>query len=241
MSSSPNLSALLWSVADLLRGDYKQADYGKVILPFTVLRRLDCVLAETKAEVLAELAARGPDVPDAYLLRRAKQAFYNRSPLDLGKALGDQDNLAENLLAYVAGFSPAVREIFTAFDLGVVIERLNKAGLLYLVTQKFVNVNLHPRVVDNAQMGTVFEELIRKFAEISDETAGEHFTPREVIKLMVNLLFVEDDSGAVQARRGAVAVRPHGRHRRHALGGGRAPARAQPRRPPRDVRPGAQP
>jgi type I restriction enzyme M protein len=202
MSSAPNLSALLWSVADLLRGDFKQSDYGKVILPFTVLRRLDCVLAETKDSVLAELSSRGPDAPEAYLLRRAKQSFCNRSPLDLAKALGDQDNLAENLLAYVAGFSPPVREIFAAFDLGVVIDRLNKAGLLYLVTQKFVNVDLHPRVVDNAQMGTVFEELIRKFAEISNETAGEHFTPREVIKLMVNLLFVED--GAALSKPGAV-------------------------------------
>ncbi|HMW30981.1 MAG TPA: class I SAM-dependent DNA methyltransferase [Plasticicumulans sp.] len=188
------LSSFLWSVADLLRGDYKQSEYGRVILPFTVLRRLDCVLAPTKAAVLAEHAARRHEgmPPDPYLLRLTGQGFFNVSPLDLGRLLGDQDHIRPNLYAYVQGFSPAARDIFERFDLQTQIERLAKAGLLYLVTEKFAGIDLHPATVDNASMGAVFEELIRKFAEISNETAGEHFTPREVIRLMVNLLFIED-------------------------------------------------
>jgi type I restriction enzyme M protein len=189
------LSSFIWSVADLLRGDYKQSEYGKVILPFTILRRLDCVLEGTKAAVLAEFAAKTAAglSPDPFLIRQAGQSFYNVSPLDLGKLLGDQDHIRENLYAYIQGFSPAARDIFERFDFYTLIERLAKSGLLYLVTEKFANIDLHPKTVDNASMGQVFEELIRKFAEISNETAGEHFTPREVIRLMVNLLFIEDD------------------------------------------------
>ncbi|MDD3354208.1 class I SAM-dependent DNA methyltransferase [Zoogloea sp.] len=189
------LSSFIWSVADLLRGDYKQSEYGKVILPFTVLRRLDCVLESSKSAVLAEFAAKTAAGlnPDPFLLRKAVQGFYNTSPLDLAKLLGDQDHIRENLYAYIQAFSPAARDIFERFDFYTQVERLAKAGLLYLVTEKFANIDLHPDTVDNAQMGLVFEELIRKFAEISNETAGEHFTPREVIRLMVNLLFIEDD------------------------------------------------
>jgi type I restriction enzyme M protein len=189
------LSSFIWSVADLLRGDYKQSEYGKVILPFTILRRLDCVLEGTKLAVLAELEAKTAAGlnPDPFLIRKASQSFYNTSPLDLGKLLGDQDHIRENLYAYIQGFSPAARDIFERFDFYAQVERLAKSGLLYLVTEKFANIDLHPDTVDNAQMGQVFEELIRKFAEISNETAGEHFTPREVIRLMVNLLFIEDD------------------------------------------------
>jgi len=193
--SDPNLSSFLWSVADLLRGDYKQSEYGKVILPFTVLRRLDCVLAPTKAAVLTELQTRTKAKvnPEPFLLRKAGQHFYNTSPLDLKKLVGDQDHIGENLRAYLQAFSPTVRDIFEHFDFHTQIDRLAKSNLLYLVTEKFANVDLHPATVSNAQMGLVFEELIRKFAELSNETAGEHFTPREVIRLMVNLLFVEDD------------------------------------------------
>ena len=189
------LSSFLWSVADLLRGDYKQADYGKVILPFTVLRRLDCVLGPTKDAVLAELAARRAQGmnPEPFLLRKAGQTFYNTSRLDLKKPLGDQDNIAANLYSYVQAFSPDVRDIFERFEFSAQVDRLNKAGLLYQVTEKFTQINLHPDRVDNHQMGLVFEELIRRFSELSNETAGEHFTPREVIRLMVNLMFVEDD------------------------------------------------
>jgi type I restriction enzyme M protein len=191
----PNLSSFIWSVADLLRGDYKQSDYGKVILPFTVLRRLDCVLEPTKAAVLAELAKRTQARinPEPFLLRKSGQLFYNTSPLDLKKLMGDQDHIGENLRAYMHAFSPAVRDIFESFDFHTQIDRLAKAGLLYLVTEKFATIDLHPDTASNAQMGAVFEELIRKFAELSNETAGEHFTPREVIRLMVNLLFIEDD------------------------------------------------
>ncbi|NOU95631.1 N-6 DNA methylase [Paenibacillus sp. LMG 31456] len=190
-----NLSAFIWSVADLLRGDYKQSDYGKVILPFTVLRRLDCVLEATKQVVLDEYKEKmemGIN-PDPFLLRKSGQSFYNTSPLDMKKLMGDQDHINENLYSYVQAFSPAVRDIFESFEFHTQIERLQKAGLLYQVTEKFSQVDLHPEIVDNHQMGLVFEELIRKFAEISNETAGEHFTPREVIRLMVNLLFIEDD------------------------------------------------
>jgi type I restriction enzyme M protein len=194
--SDPNLSSFIWSVADLLRGDYKQSEYGRVILPFTVLRRLDCVLEATKPAVLSELAAKNKTKlnPEPFLLRKSGQLFYNTSPLDMKKLMGDQDHIKENLFAYVHGFSPAVRDIFESFDFHTQIDRLAKSGLLYLVAEKFATIDLHPKTVSNAQMGSVFEELIRRFAEISNETAGEHFTPRDVIRLMVNLLFIEDDA-----------------------------------------------
>ncbi|WP_258071477.1 type I restriction-modification system subunit M [Xanthomonas arboricola] len=190
-----SLSAFIWSVADLLRGDYKQSEYGRVILPFTVLRRLDCVLEKTKPAVLAEFDAKTKAGlnPDPFLKKKARQSFYNTSSLDLTRLLGDQDNIRQNLYAYIQAFSPEARDIFERFDFHAQVERLAKANLLYLVTEKFANIDLHPEVVDNATMGSVFEELIRKFAEISNETAGEHFTPREVIRLMVGLLFIEDD------------------------------------------------
>jgi type I restriction enzyme M protein len=184
----------------LLRGDYKQSDYGKVILPFTVLRRLDCVLEPTKDGVLAEKEKREAAGlnPEPFLLKKSGQLFYNTSPLDLKKLMGDQDNIGENLRSYMQAFSPDVRDIFESFDFHTQIDRLDKAGLLYLITEKFANIDLHPEAVSNAQMGAVFEELIRKFAELSNETAGEHFTPREVIRLMVNLLFIEDDAALIK-------------------------------------------
>ena len=189
------LSSFIWSVADLLRGNFKQSDYGKVILPFTVLRRMDSVLAPTKQKVLAEVGkkqAAGVN-PAPFLLRITKVGFYNTCPMDLRAVLGDQDHVKQNLYAYLDGFSPEARDIFERFDFHTQVERLAKDGLLYLVAEKFANIDLHPDRVDNAQMGHVFEELIRKFAELSNETAGEHFTPREVIRLMVNLIFIEDD------------------------------------------------
>jgi type I restriction enzyme M protein len=190
-----SLSAFIWGVADLLRGDYKPADYGKVILPFTVLRRLDCVLAPTKAAVLEELQVRQAAGlnPDAFLRRKSGTGFYNSSPMDLKAVIGDAGNVAMNLTAYLQGFSPEVRDIFERFEFHNQIDRLERCKLLYLVAEKFAGIDLHPKNVSNSQMGHVFEELIRKFAEASNETAGDHFTPREVIRLMVNLLFVEDD------------------------------------------------
>ncbi|MEX0819836.1 MAG: class I SAM-dependent DNA methyltransferase, partial [Pirellulaceae bacterium] len=131
--------------------------------------------------------------PEPFLLKKSRQLFYNTSPMDIKKLMGDQDNIRENLFAYIQAFSPAVRDIFECFDFHTQVERLAKAHLLYLITEKFANIDLHPEIVSNEQMGHVFEELIRKFAELSNETAGEHFTPREVIRLMVNLLFIEDD------------------------------------------------
>ena len=193
--SQQNLSSFIWSVADLLRGDYRQSEYGKVILPFTVLRRLDRVLAPTKEAVLKEKQKREDAGinPEPFMLKKSGLLFYNTCPKDIKAIVGDQDNIAENLFAYIDAFSPAVRDIFECFDFHTQVQRLDKANLLYLVTEKFANIDLHPEVVSNEQMGTVFEELIRKFAELSNETAGEHFTPREVIRLMVNLLFIEDD------------------------------------------------
>ncbi len=189
------LSALIWSVADLLRGNYRQSEYGKVILPFTILRRLDCVLESTKEAVLTEYAERNSSgIPaEPFLLRKSGQSFYNISPLNIKKLMGDQDHIKENIYSYIQGFSESVRDIFERFDFYAQLDRLAKAGLLYQVTESFVNKDFHPETVSNSQMGLVFEELIRKFAEISNDTAGEHFTPREVIKLMVNLLFIEDD------------------------------------------------
>jgi type I restriction enzyme M protein len=189
-----NLSAFIWSVADLLRGDYKQSDYGKVILPFTVLRRLDCVLEPTKEAVLAEKALRegqGLD-PELFLRRVAGQEFCNTSALSMKRLMGDQDNIGENLRSYIQAFTPEVRDIFESFEFHLQVDRLDKAGLLYMVCERFAQLDLHPATVSNAEMGLVFEELIRKFAELSNETAGEHFTPREVIRLMVNLIFIED-------------------------------------------------
>lgn len=202
--SQQTLSSFIWSIADLLRGDYKQSDYGKVILPFTVLRRMDCVLSPTKDAVLMELAnkQKAGINPELFLLRKSGQNFYNISRLDMAKIVDDPEHINENLRAYVQDFSSSVRDIFEHFDFFTQIERLNKSHLLYLVTEKFANIDLHPASVNNFQMGSLFEELLRKFAEMSNETAGEHFTPREVIRLMVNLLFNEDDE--ILARPGVV-------------------------------------
>lgn len=190
------IAGFIWQVADLLRGDYKQADYGKVILPFTVLRRLDCVLEPTKAQVLARRERlKGSDLKsqDVVLNKVAGVPFHNVSPLDFGRLLADPNNITHNLTAYVKGFSEDVREIFLQrFKLPEQIAKLDESNLLFQVVQKFAAVDLHPEVVPNHQMGLAFEELIRRFSEQSNETAGEHFTPREVIRLMVNLLFIED-------------------------------------------------
>ena len=193
--SFSSLAAFLWSVADLLRGDYKQSDYGKVILPFTLLRRLDCVLDSTKVEVLKEYEARKNTgiAMQPFLLRAAKQSFYNTSRYDFQKFLDDPNNIKANIIDYVQGFSENTRDVFEKYEFSSQIERLDSANLLFQVTQKFAAIDLHPDAVSNDQMGLIFEELIRRFAELSNETAGEHYTPREVIRLMVNLLFIEDD------------------------------------------------
>jgi type I restriction enzyme M protein len=190
-----NHAGFIWSVADLLRGDYKQSEYGKVILPLTVLRRLDCVLDATKSAVLARAARLQGQIENVEPVLRsvAGQSFYNTSPLDFGKLLQDPGQLAGNLRAYIAGFSAGAREVLEKFDFDVQITRLERADLLYLVVSRFAEIDLHPERVSNVEMGYLYEELIRRFSELSNETAGEHFTPREVIRLMVNLLFAEDD------------------------------------------------
>lgn len=192
--SDTNLSSFIWSIAELLRNDYKQSEYGKVILPFTLLRRLDQVLEPTKEEVLETAAQELPEAMKDHLLKEAAGSMvYNTSRFTFDKLLGDADHLQANLLDYLNGFSPAARDIFEKYDFHNQIARLEGANLLFLVLQRFGEVDLSPKRVSNADMGTIFEELIRRFAELSNETAGHHFTPREVIRLMVHLLFHDDD------------------------------------------------
>ncbi|WP_326769093.1 type I restriction-modification system subunit M [Streptomyces sp. NBC_01591] len=193
-SKHTELANHAWSVADLLRGDYKQSDYGKVILPFTVLRRLECVLEPTRDKV-AETAARfeGQDIDTDHFLRRASgHSFYNKSDLTLKKIVGDPQGAAANLQRYVGSFSDNAREVLEKYEFNQQVRKLDSANLLYQVMGKFTDLDLHPEVVPNHNMGYIFEELIRRFSEQSNETAGEHFTPREVIKLMVNLLIAPD-------------------------------------------------
>lgn len=196
-----NHAEFIWSVADLLRGDYKRSEYGRVILPLTVLRRLDGVLSPTKQRVLEKYAGM-PDRYDAVLNRETGVQFNNVSELDLRRVLDDPANAADQLRAYVAGFPENVREVFEKFDLDAQISRLDSANLLYLVLGKFADIDLGPDNVSNTEMGYLYEELVRRFSELSNETAGEHFTPREVVELMVNLLFIEDD--ALLSRPGTV-------------------------------------
>ena len=189
---------LIWQIADLLRGPYRPPQYERIMLPMTVLRRFDCVLASTKAEVLAEHGRRkGGKVEgealDLRLNRAAGQRFHNRSPLDFEKLKGDPDNIERHLVSYINGFSRNVRDIFESFEFENEIERMREANILYLVVSRFGDVDLHPNTVPNEQMGLIFENLIRRFNELANETAGDHFTPREVIRLMVSILFIQDD------------------------------------------------
>ncbi len=189
-----NHAAFIWSVADLLRGDYKQSEYGRVILPLTVLRRLDCVLEPTKAKVLARAAQLEGKVEnlEPILCRESGEQFFNTSRHDFKTLLAAPDDLADNLRHYIASFSAGARDVIGKFDFDAQITRLDRSNLLYLVVSKFAALDLHPDAVSNLEMGYLYEELIRRFSELSNETAGEHFTPREVIRLMVNLLFIED-------------------------------------------------
>jgi len=188
-------ASFIWSVADLLRGDYKQADYGKVILPFTLLRRLECVLEPTKQNVIQEHTARYDlGVPlDPFLTKKAEQSFYNTSQFNLASLLGDPNNLKDNLEAYINDFSANTREIFERYKFIEQLDYLDESDLLFKVVEKFMTINLNPDVVTNHDMGLIFEELIRRFAEASNETAGEHFTPRDIVRLTTSLLFMLDD------------------------------------------------
>ncbi|MFK5987176.1 MAG: class I SAM-dependent DNA methyltransferase [Pseudomonadota bacterium] len=193
---------LIWEVADLLRGDYKQSDYGKVILPMTVLRRLDCVLTPTKQKVLdylPKVEKFSDSAKDLTLNKIAGANFHNRSQFDFKKLIADPNHIAANLRNHINGYSASAREIIEYFNFDDQIERMDdpKADILFQVVKKFAEIDLSD--MDTMQMGYVFEDLIRRFAEQSNETAGEHFTPREVIKLMVNVLFNADNQALTQA------------------------------------------
>ena len=191
-----NHAGLIWSIADLLRGDYKQSEYGRVILPLVVLRRLDCVLEPTKKQVLDRLVALKGKIANVGPILESITGLpdvYNTSRLTLRAILADPAQVAGNLRAWIAAFDPETRDVIEKFDFDAQIGRLDRAKLLYLVLSKVTEVDLHPDAVSNIEMGYLYEELVRKFSELSNETAGEHFTPREVIRLMVDLLFIEDD------------------------------------------------
>ncbi len=185
----------IWSLAEYLRGDYKQSEYGRVILPLTVLRRLDQIMAPKREEVQKVYQKYGSKYKNIdFILQHASKPlkFYNISAFDFEKLKADPENVARNLVNYIQGFSDNVKQIIDHFNFEVQIERLNKAGLLFFMVEKFTEIDLHPDKVSNIEMGYMFEELIRRFSEQSNETAGEHFTPREVIRLMTDILFIQD-------------------------------------------------
>ena len=193
----------IWSVADLIRDDFKRGKYQDVILPLTVLRRIDCVLEPTKTKVLEAHSKYKDKLKDVDpILRKASgYAFYNTSKFSFERLLDDPNNIAKNLNAYINGFSENMRDVIDHFDFRNTISKLDSSNLLYLVLQRFSEIDLHPDAIDNHAMGTVFEELIRRFNEALDENPGEHFTPREVVNLMVKLLLaVENESLKIPQR-----------------------------------------
>jgi type I restriction enzyme M protein len=194
---SPKIANLIWTTADeVLRGDYKPHEYGSVILPFTVMRRIDCVLAPTKAKLL-EAAAKyaREDIDTSIFFEKATGGlkFWNASKFDFPTLANDPRGIKKNMLDYIGGFSESIRDIFDYYKVVDLINDLARKDLLLLLVQKFARVNLHPDVVSNADMGHAFEELIRRFSEQSNETAGEHYTPRDAIRLAVELLFTSDE------------------------------------------------
>jgi type I restriction enzyme M protein len=204
-----SIPALIWDVAEVLRGDYKQNDYGSIILPFTVLRRLDCLLDPSrekvfqKCEIIAKdnqnllvtnpAAVMSDLAVDRILNKAAGLPFHNKSNISFPKMLANSAGLASDLNQYIDKFSSNVSEIFIKFKFLEKIAELDDKNLLYEVVKRFNSVDLHPNKVDSYSMGLLYEELLRKFAEMSNETAGEHFTPREIVNLMINLLFAPDD------------------------------------------------
>jgi len=187
--------SFIWGVADLIRDVFKRGKYQDVILPLTVLRRIDCVLAPTKAAVLAkqaELKAKGLQDLHKQLCAASGFAFYNTSQYDFDRLTDDAPHVADNLRHHIAGFSDNMREVVEKFDFDNTISKLDEAGLLFKVLGRFQAIDLHPSKIDNATMGTIFEELIRKFNEALNENPGEHFTPRDVVHLMVDLMLAGD-------------------------------------------------
>ncbi|MFO7821260.1 MAG: type I restriction-modification system subunit M N-terminal domain-containing protein, partial [Lentisphaeria bacterium] len=195
-----SLGSFVWSIAELLRGDFKQSEYGKIILPFVVLRRLDCILDDSKQAVLEQAAALPDDIDDEardMLLSGVvgkNIKLYNLSRFTFAMLKGqDAKDIHKNLVEYITRFSSNIRDIFLdKFLFTDQLKRLNDAGLLYQVFERFTEIDLHPEAISNLEMGYLFEELIRRFSEISNETAGEHYTPREVIRLIVTLLLIND-------------------------------------------------
>jgi type I restriction enzyme M protein len=195
MSTHAEKVNFIWSVKEVLRDHYRRHQYGEVILPFCVLRRLDCVLEATKSDVLTKAASIPGDL-DAHadlLAHTAKQPFYNSSKFSFATLLGDQHNITTNVHDFINGFSPNTRDALEKFGLPRHVDKMGEAGILYMVVQRFAGIDLHPEVVSNLDMGYMYEELIRVTADLSNEEAGEHFTPREVIQLMVNLLFSDEE------------------------------------------------
>ncbi len=186
--------SLIWAVADILRGDFKPHEYGQTILPFVVLRRLECALEHTKDNVIAKSKSLEGKIKDleTILNKESGHTFYNTSELDLTKILQDPNKVASNLNSYIRAFSTSASEVLEKYGFPEKIKKLDEQGLLYQIIGKFADIDLSEKSVSNEAMGYIFEELLRKFSEMSNETAGEHYTPREVIRLMVNLLFIED-------------------------------------------------
>jgi type I restriction enzyme M protein len=206
MSNNNNFTEkanFLWSIADLIRDTFRRSKYQDVILPLTVLRRIDCVLEPTKNDVLKAYAKYKGQIPnlDPVLRNASGYVFYNTSPYTFERLVEDPSNLAANLLAYINAFSDNMREVIEKFDFRNTITKLDEAGLLFLVMERYKNIDLHPDKVDNHEMGTIFEELIRRFNEALDENPGEHFTPREVIRLMVDLLVGPENGKLTQEYR----------------------------------------
>lgn len=197
MSNHQDHANLIWQIADLLRGPYRPPQYERVMLPMTVLRRFDCVLSPTKNAVLKRyelIKDKHKDTAlESILNKVAGERFHNHSPLTFEKLKGDPDNINQHLVSYIKGFSKNVQTIFEYFEFETEIEKMREANILYLVVSKFCDVDLHPNRVPNEEMGLIFENLIRRFNELANETAGDHFTPREVIRLMVSILFINDD------------------------------------------------
>ncbi len=201
--------SFIWNVADLLRGPYRPNQYGRVILPLTVLRRLDCVLEPTKEKVLrraTDLKGSPEPLIEKLLQQESKQKFFNVSKYSFERLAADPNHIAANFTKYLKGFSRQARDILEQFSLETELAKLEEPNLLFLVVKKFAAIDLHPETIDNRTMGYIFEELIRKFNEAANEEAGHHFTPGEVIRLMVDLLFAPDHSFPDSTRGGPHAL-----------------------------------
>lgn len=198
MDNNVSLSSLIWSTADdVLRGLFKPSEYGRVILPFVVMRRLDCVLEPKKDkayDIHSKFKSKVKDTTPV-ILNEINLPFFNISKFDLSRLKSDPNNVLMNFKNYVHGYSRNVFDIIENFSLTPLIEKLEKNNRLYLLIDKFTEFDLHPNKVDNHQMGSVYEELLRRFSEMSNEESGDHFTPRDVVKLLVSFVFGGDREG----------------------------------------------